>query len=89
MARKSLLRLVLMFMEKFIFTPLLLKTGGTRSRYFKTFNEPRNRLQGINSASLCSLAGRYDNPIPTWFLTPRDCSKIPALAADGLKCGGK
>ncbi len=24
---------------------------------------------GINSASLCSLAGRYDNPIPTRFLS--------------------
>jgi hypothetical protein len=27
--------------------------------------EPRNRFQGMNSASLCSLAGRYENPIPT------------------------
>jgi hypothetical protein len=26
-----------------------------------------------------SLAGRYDNPIPTRFLTRMDCSKIPAL----------
>ncbi len=30
--------------------------------YFKTFKEPRNRFQGIDSASLCSLAGRYGNP---------------------------
>jgi hypothetical protein len=30
--------------------------------------EPRNRFQGMNSASLCSLAGRYDNPIHTRFL---------------------
>ena len=29
----------------------------------RIFKEPRNRFQGINSASLCSLAGRYDNPI--------------------------
>jgi hypothetical protein len=28
---------------------------------------------------LCSLAGRYDNPIPTRFLAPIDCSKIRAL----------
>ncbi len=28
---------------------------------FYTFKEPNNRFQGINSASLCSLAGRYDN----------------------------
>jgi hypothetical protein len=35
--------------------------------------EPRNRLQGMNYACLCSLAGRYDNPIPTRFLAPIDC----------------
>jgi hypothetical protein len=40
--------------------------------------EPRNRFQGMNSASLCSLAGRYYNPIPTRFLVPIDCLKIPA-----------
>jgi hypothetical protein len=38
----------------------------------------RNRFQGINSGSLCSLAGRYDNPIPPRFLAPIDCLKIPA-----------
>jgi hypothetical protein len=32
----------------------------------------------MNSASICSLAGRYDNPIPTLFLAPIDCLKIPA-----------
>jgi hypothetical protein len=47
---------------------------------FETSKEPRNRFHGINSASLCSLAGPYDNPIPTWFLAPLDCFKIPALA---------
>jgi hypothetical protein len=40
--------------------------------------EPKNWFQGTDSASLCSLAGRYDNPIPTQFLAPIDCSKIPA-----------
>jgi hypothetical protein len=41
-----------------------------------------DQFQGINSAILCSLAGRYDNPIPTRFLyvVPIDCSKIPAQA---------
>ena len=39
---------------------------------------PRNRFQGMNSASLCSLAGRYDNPIPTRCLAPIDFLKIPA-----------
>jgi hypothetical protein len=43
---------------------------------------PRNRFQGMNSASLCSLAGRYDNPLPPRFLAPIDSLKIPAL----IKC---
>ncbi len=43
-------------------------------RYFKVVRSP-----GINSASLCTLAGRYDNPIPTPFLAPIDSFKIPAL----------
>jgi hypothetical protein len=34
----------------------------------------------MSSASLCSLAGRNDNPIPTRFLAPIDCLKIPAQA---------
>ncbi len=38
----------------------------------------------MNSASLCSLAGRYNNPIPPRFLAPKDCLKIPAL---GTKTG--
>ncbi len=32
----------------------------------------------MNSASLCSLAGRYDNPIPTRYLAPMDCLKMPS-----------
>jgi hypothetical protein len=31
----------------------------------------------MNSASLFSLAGRYDNPIPPRFLAPIDYLKIP------------
>jgi hypothetical protein len=60
----------------------LLRSPGvdSLSQYFQTFLEPRNRFQGMNSASLCSLAGLYDNPIPTRFLAPIDCLKIPALA---------
>jgi hypothetical protein len=34
----------------------------------------RNRLR-----QPMKLAGRYDNPIPTQFLAPIDCSKVPAL----------
>jgi hypothetical protein len=47
----------------------------------------RNRVGtelSYRPASLLSLAGRYDSPIPTRFLTPIDCSKIPAL--DALMC---
>jgi len=44
-----------------------------------TVTEPRNRFKGSDSASLCRLAGRYDNPIPIQFLARIDCSKIPAL----------
>jgi hypothetical protein len=46
---------------------------------FLSFKEPKDRFQGTNSATLCSLAGRYDKPIPTRVLAPIDCLKIPAL----------
>ncbi len=46
---------------------------GRLSPNFLTFKEPENRFQEINSASLCSLAGQYGNPIPTRFLAPIDC----------------
>ncbi len=45
---------------------------------FLTFKESENPFQGTNSARLCCLAGRYDNPIQTRFLGPIDCLKIPA-----------
>jgi hypothetical protein len=35
---------------------------------FYTIKEPRNQFQGIDSASLYSQAGLYDNPILTRFL---------------------
>jgi hypothetical protein len=35
-----------------------------------TFEELKNRFQGTNSARLYSLAGRFDNSIPTRFLAP-------------------
>ncbi len=43
---------------------------------FLTFKGPKNRFQ--DSARLCSLAGRYDNPLTTRFLDIIDCLKIPA-----------
>ncbi len=36
----------------------------------------------MNSASLSSLAGRYDNPIPLRILGPIDSLKIPALLTE-------
>ncbi len=36
----------------------------------------------MNSASLCSLAGQYDNLILTRFLAAMDCLKIPAQIKD-------
>ncbi len=37
-------------------------------RIFLSFNEHRERFHEIDSTSLCSLAGRYDNHMPTRFL---------------------
>ncbi len=34
-----------------------------------------------NSSRLCSMAGRYDNPNPTWFLAPIDCLKFQLWCA--------
>ncbi len=42
------------------------------------FMGSRNWFQGMNSASLCSLAGRYENPNPPRCLAPIDFLKIPA-----------
>ncbi len=58
----------------------------TLSPNFLTFKKPRNRIQGIESASQWSLAGQYDNLIPTRFPVPTDCSKIPALASCPSLC---
>jgi hypothetical protein len=38
----------------------------------------------MNSASLCSRAGRYVNPIPIRFLAPIDCLKIRAQGTGRL-----
>jgi hypothetical protein len=39
----------------------------------------------MNSTSLCSLVGRYDNPIPPRSLAPIDSLKIPAQGAGIFK----
>jgi len=38
-----------------------------------------SNFQGTHFARLCSLAGRYDNTIPTLFLALIRCLKIPVL----------
>ncbi len=43
------------------------------------FKGSRNWFQGMNSASLCSLTGRYENLIPPRCLAPIYFLKIPAL----------
>ncbi len=53
-----------------------------QSSNFWTFKEPRNWFQKINSASLCSLACRYDNPIPTRFLANMEYFKIKTTGAN-------
>jgi hypothetical protein len=52
---------------------------------FLNLMEPRNQFHVIDSAGLCSLAARYDNPIPAQFLAPIDCLKIPALYSGRTK----
>jgi hypothetical protein len=46
---------------------------------------PWNWFQGMNSASLCSLARRYKNPIPPRCLATIDFLKIPALDSPLVK----
>ncbi len=54
--------------------PILPRNRG--ARIFKLLKEPKNRFQGINPASLCSLEGRYDNPISTLFLAFLDSHSL-------------
>ncbi len=55
-----------------------------RARIFKLlrnrFHRIRNRFHRIDSATLCSLACLYYNPISTRFPAHIDCSKISAQA---------
>ncbi len=45
----------------------------------KRKNPPPPKKKVNDSASLCSLAGRYNKPIPIRFLAPIDFLKIPSL----------
>ncbi len=45
-------------------------------------------LDPISGLKLPTLAGRYDNPIPSRFLASIDCSKITALVTDMAETPG-
>jgi hypothetical protein len=66
------------------YTPLI--TDANPEPEFLTFYGAQESIPRINSAILCSLTGRYDNLIPTRFLAPIDCYKIPALIENAAYC---
>jgi hypothetical protein len=50
-----------------------------RAGIFKLLRSPGiDSMEYLPPAYVCSLAGRYGNPIPSRFLAPIDRSKIPA-----------
>jgi hypothetical protein len=52
----------------------------------------RIRFHGISSAILCSLAGRYDNPIPTRFLAPSidtASNPVPTVTQENRSSNGR
>ncbi len=54
----------------------MLHRASPGARIFKAQETtPRNQFR----QPVCSLAGRYGNPIHTRFLAPIDCLKIPTL----------
>ncbi len=74
-----------------VFAPLILGSDSlcrhywavvlrVQRRFFKLLRSP-----GIDSARRCSLAGRYDNLIPSRFLAHIDCSKILCTRGEDAK----
>jgi hypothetical protein len=53
--------------------------------FFKLIRSPGIDSKESIPTSLCSLAGRNDTAIPTRFLAPIECSKIPAQLVDGMR----
>ncbi len=54
--------------------------AGTTNRVVVPAPQPENRfLSSMKGLQIRALAGRYDNPIPTWCLAPIDFLKIPEL----------
>jgi hypothetical protein len=53
--------------------------AGTSNRVVVPARRAGNRFLGsLKGLQIRALAGRYDKPIPTRFLAPIDCLKIPA-----------
>jgi hypothetical protein len=53
-------------------------TTGIRDGIFKLLRSPGIESEEPIPPAYVAPAGRYDNPVPTRFLTPIDCSKILA-----------
>ncbi len=52
--------------------------GSNPELVFLNVKGAQESIPEIDPASLRSLADRYDNPTPNWFLAPMDCLKILA-----------
>jgi len=57
----------------------------TWARIFKLLRSLGIDSKEFYSASLCSLAGRYDNPVSTLLLAHIDCLKIPVKYIQGYE----
>ncbi len=58
--------------------PYTFKNTGSEAKQPGGIGSLESILGLLKSLKIRALAGRYDNPIPTRFLAPIDCLKIPA-----------
>ncbi len=56
--------------------------GDSRYGIFKLLRGQRVSSKESIPPAYVATAGQYDNPIPTQFLAPIDCSKMPALESE-------
>jgi hypothetical protein len=71
--------LPLFLLHPYTYVILCASASHSAELVFLNFYGAQESIPRIDSGSLCSLAGRCDNPIPTRFLASIDFSKIPAL----------
>ncbi len=64
------------------------QSGAVRVVVDDSIRDAPASLALTEDAKLLRLAGRYDSPIPTWFLALLDCSKILAHHATNVKWQG-